>query len=142
MLRPTRERRSGQILVLFVIALVAMFSMLGLLLDGGHALAIRRQYQDAGDAAAISAANGLVQSGASAGCSATAGPPPGSARATVVARPPSGFTSWPASATWPTPGTPAAPRVPGWKAASARLADACALLDFDDMRAEAEHAAR
>jgi hypothetical protein len=85
MLRLTRERQTGQILVLFVIALVAMFSMLGLLLDGGHALAIRRQYQDAGDAAAISAANGLVQSGASAGCSATAGPPPGSPRATVVA---------------------------------------------------------
>jgi Flp pilus assembly protein TadG len=85
MLRPTRERQAGQILVLFVIALVAMFSMLGLLLDGGHALAIRRQYQDAGDAAALSAANGLVQSGASAGCSATAGPPPGSPRASVIA---------------------------------------------------------
>jgi Flp pilus assembly protein TadG len=85
MLRPTRERKTGQILVLFVIALVAMFSMLGLLLDGGHALAIRRQYQDAGDAAALSAANGLVQSGASAGCSATAGPPPGSPRPEVVA---------------------------------------------------------
>ncbi|TMQ11096.1 MAG: hypothetical protein E6J91_24235, partial [Deltaproteobacteria bacterium] len=85
MLRPTRERQTGQILVLFVIALVAMFSMLGLLLDGGHALAIRRQYQDAGDAAALSAANGLVQSGASSGCSATAGPPVGSPRASVIA---------------------------------------------------------
>jgi tetratricopeptide (TPR) repeat protein len=31
---------------------------------------------------------------------------------------------------------------PGWKAAAARLADACALLDFDDMRAEAEREAR
>jgi tetratricopeptide (TPR) repeat protein len=30
---------------------------------------------------------------------------------------------------------------PGWKAAATRLADACALLDFDDLRAEAEHAA-
>jgi hypothetical protein len=84
MKRSTRPRQRGQIIVLFVVALVAMFAMLGLLLDGGHALTIRRQYQDAGDAAALSAANGLVQSGVNAGCSATAGPPPGAARSAVV----------------------------------------------------------
>ena len=31
---------------------------------------------------------------------------------------------------------------PGWKAPAARHADACALLDFDDLRAEAERAGR
>jgi Flp pilus assembly protein TadG len=76
-----RRGRPGQILVLFVLALVAMLAMLGLLVDGGQALALRRQFQDAGDAAALSAANGLAQSGASAGCSAAT--PPSAARATV-----------------------------------------------------------
>lgn len=79
-----RNHQSGQILVLFVVTLVAMIGMLGLLIDGGHALALRRQLQDAGDAGALGAANAIVQSGSSAGCSATAGPPPGSARASIV----------------------------------------------------------
>jgi Flp pilus assembly protein TadG len=71
MIRSRARGQRGQIIVLFVFALVAMFAMLGLLMD-------------AGDAAALGAANGLIQSGAGAGCSATAGPPLGSARATVV----------------------------------------------------------
>jgi hypothetical protein len=73
----------GQILVLFVLALVAMLTMAGLLFDGGQALALRRQLQNAGDAAALAAAN-VVQSGSPRGCSATAGPPPGAPRAAVV----------------------------------------------------------
>jgi hypothetical protein len=84
MIRSRRKDQPGQILVLFVVALVAMIGMLGLLLDGGQALALRRQLQDAGDAAALAAANAIVQSGASVGCSATAGPPPGAPRATIV----------------------------------------------------------
>jgi Flp pilus assembly protein TadG len=84
MIRSRRNGQHGQILVLFVVALVAMFAMLGLLMDGGHALALRRQLQDAGDAAALAAANGLVQSGATAGCSATGAPTPGSPRSAVV----------------------------------------------------------
>jgi hypothetical protein len=84
MMRSRRKDQPGQILVLFVLALVAMFAMLGLLLDGGQALAIRRQLQNAGDAAALAGANAIVQSGASAGCSATAGPPPGAPRAAIV----------------------------------------------------------
>jgi Flp pilus assembly protein TadG len=83
----TRSRRTdqpGQILVLFVISLVAIFAMLGLLMDGGQALALRRQLQNAGDTAALTAANALIQSGANAGCSATTGPPPGAARAAIV----------------------------------------------------------
>jgi hypothetical protein len=78
-----RNGQSGQIMVLFVIALVAMLAMAGLLFDGGQALALRRQLQDAGDAAALAAAN-VIQSGTPRGCSATAGPPPGSPRAVVV----------------------------------------------------------
>jgi Flp pilus assembly protein TadG len=84
MMRSRRADQPGQILVLFVLALVAMIAMLGLLLDGGQALALRRQLQDAGDAGALAAANVLVQSGANAGCSATTGPPPGAARSTIV----------------------------------------------------------
>jgi hypothetical protein len=84
MIRSRRKDQPGQILVLFVLALVAMFAMLGLLLDGGQALALRRQLQNAGDAAALAAANAIVQAGATAGCSATAGPPPGAPRAAIV----------------------------------------------------------
>jgi hypothetical protein len=84
MTRSRRKDQPGQILVLFVVTLVAMMGMLGLLMDGGQALALRRQLQNAGDAAALAAANALVQSGATAGCSATTGPPPGSARASIV----------------------------------------------------------
>jgi hypothetical protein len=84
MIRSRRTDQPGQILVLFVISLVAIFAMLGLLMDGGQALALRRQLQNAGDTAALTAANALIQSGPNAGCSATAGPPPGAARAAIV----------------------------------------------------------
>jgi Putative Flp pilus-assembly TadE/G-like len=83
MKRSHSNRQSGQIIVLFVIALVAMFAMAGLLFDGGQALAMRRQLQDAGDAAALAAAN-VVQSGSPTGCSATPGPPPLAARQAVI----------------------------------------------------------
>jgi Flp pilus assembly protein TadG len=81
MIRSRRDNQRGQILVLFVVSLVAMFAMLGLLLDGGHALALRRQLQDAGDAGALAAVNGLVSSGSTAGCSPTAGT---NARPTII----------------------------------------------------------
>jgi Flp pilus assembly protein TadG len=85
MIRSRRKDQPGQILVLFVIALVAIFAMLGLLFDGGQALALRRQLQNAGDAGALAAANGIVQTGTGAGCSATytTGSPPGDARSTL-----------------------------------------------------------
>lgn len=82
-MRPRRRRDGGQILVLFVLALVAMFAMASLLFDGGNALVRKRQLQDAGDAAALAAAN-VIQSGTTHGCSTTAGPPPGAPRAEVV----------------------------------------------------------
>ncbi len=85
--QPRVRRERGQILVLFVLALVAMFAMAGLLLDGGQALTVRRQLQDASDSAALAAAN-LMQTaetvGGPKGCSATAGPPPGSPRSSLV----------------------------------------------------------
>jgi Flp pilus assembly protein TadG len=84
MTRSRRRDQRGQILVLFVVSLVAMFAMLGLLLDGGHALALRRQLQDAGDAAALVAVNGITSSGATPGCSATPGPPVGAPYATII----------------------------------------------------------
>jgi hypothetical protein len=70
----------GQILVLFVISLTAIFAMAALLFDGAHALVLRRQLQNASDTAALQASN-LLQS--VKGCSATAGPPPGAPRTAV-----------------------------------------------------------
>jgi hypothetical protein len=79
--RPARARQRGQILVLFVISLTAIFAMAALLFDGAHALVLRRQVQNASDTAALQAAN-LLQS--LKGCSATNNPP-GAPRAAVTA---------------------------------------------------------
>lgn len=56
--RPRRER--GQILVLFTLALVAIISMVGLVLDGGSAFAQRRDEQNAADLAAMAGANAYL----------------------------------------------------------------------------------
>ena len=61
------SREGGQILVLFCISVVAMLIALALLYDGARALVLRRQLQNAADAAALAAAN-VVQSGATPGC--------------------------------------------------------------------------
>lgn len=79
----TKDGSRGQILILFTFALVAMLAMLGLLFDGGKALSLRRQLQNAGDAGALAAVN-IIQSLTPRGCSATAGPPPGAPQAAVV----------------------------------------------------------
>ena len=76
-----RDQR-GQVLPLFAIFLVALFALAALLFDASHAVTLRRQYQDAGDAAALAAAN-VIQSGTPRGCSAAPGPPPGTPRAAV-----------------------------------------------------------
>ena len=56
----TRKRgQSGQILVLFTLALVAIVAMVGLVIDGGAAYAQRRAQQNAADLAALAAANAL-----------------------------------------------------------------------------------
>lgn len=51
-----RRREHGQALVIFTIALVAMVSVAGLLVDGGMAWANRRQAQASADTAALAAA--------------------------------------------------------------------------------------
>jgi hypothetical protein len=80
-IRRTRSREHGQIIVLFVLSLTALFAMASLLFDGAHALVLRRELQNASDTAALQAAN-IIQS--VKGCSATAGPPPGAPRAAVT----------------------------------------------------------
>lgn len=54
-----RERERGQVLVLFALSLVVMMAIGALLYSGAHALVLRRQLQDSGDAAALAAANKL-----------------------------------------------------------------------------------
>lgn len=60
MARNTPSRQRGQILVLFVLALVAMVSMVGLVIDGGGAYSQRRGQQNAADLAALAGANALI----------------------------------------------------------------------------------
>jgi Flp pilus assembly protein TadG len=57
---PGRRGESGQIIVLFALALVAIVAMVGLVLDGGSAYAQRRSEQNAADLAALAAANDLI----------------------------------------------------------------------------------
>jgi hypothetical protein len=79
-----RPRERGQILPLFILALVVILAMTALLFDGANALATRRQMQNAGDAAALAAANVLQASGTIRTCSAAWGPPPGLPRQDIV----------------------------------------------------------
>ncbi|MDP8905447.1 MAG: Tad domain-containing protein [Chloroflexota bacterium] len=55
-----RQRERGQVLVLFVISLAVMLAAGGLLFSGAQGLVLRRQLQNASDAAALAAANLLV----------------------------------------------------------------------------------
>jgi hypothetical protein len=54
-----RERERGQVLVLFALSLVVIMAVGALLYSGAHALVLRRQLQDSGDAAVLAAANKL-----------------------------------------------------------------------------------
>ena len=56
--RSPRER--GQILVIFVLALVAIIAGVGLVIDGGFAFAQRRAEQNAADLGAFAGANALL----------------------------------------------------------------------------------
>jgi Flp pilus assembly protein TadG len=60
---PSRERERGQIIILFALFLTALLAMGALLFTGAHSLVLRRQLQDAGDAAALAGAN-IMQTGA------------------------------------------------------------------------------
>jgi len=61
--RTTIDRRqSGQVLVMFAIALTAILIALALLFDGGQTLVLRRQLQNSADSGALAGAN-IVQNG-------------------------------------------------------------------------------
>ncbi|CAN5459183.1 hypothetical protein BH20CHL7_BH20CHL7_07590 [soil metagenome] len=66
-----RSGDSGQIIVLFALSMVAILAMAALLFSGAHSLVVRRQLQDAGDAAALVAANILQAPTRPKGCSDT-----------------------------------------------------------------------
>jgi hypothetical protein len=74
---------SGPVLVIFAFAFIAIIMMLALLFDGATALVLRRQMQDASDAAALAGAN-VIQGLSPQACSATPGPPPGTPVAAVT----------------------------------------------------------
>jgi hypothetical protein len=82
--RRSSKTEDGQILIIFAFAFIAIIMMLALLFDGAQALVLRRQMQDASDAAALAGAN-LIQGLTPPGCSATVGNPPGLARPEIVA---------------------------------------------------------
>jgi len=66
---PHREAPRGQVLPIVAFAFVVLLGFLAILFDGANGMVTRRQMQDAGDAAALAAAN-VVQVGTPRGCSA------------------------------------------------------------------------
>jgi hypothetical protein len=82
---PRRNGERGQVLVLFILGLVAMLAVGALLLDGANALVTRRRLQNAGDAAALAGANVLQAQGSAHVCSTVSSSPPGAARADIIA---------------------------------------------------------
>jgi hypothetical protein len=81
--RTAHPSEQGQVLVIVAAAFVVVLGMLALLFDGANALVTRRHMQDAGDAAALAAAN-VIQTGAPRGCSATTSPSIGAPRNEIV----------------------------------------------------------
>jgi hypothetical protein len=65
--RPTPDER-GQVVIIFAFAFVAVIMMLALLFDGAQALVLRRELQNASDAAAMAGAN-IIESLNPEGCS-------------------------------------------------------------------------
>jgi Flp pilus assembly protein TadG len=63
---PANER--GQVIIIFAFAFVAIIMMLALLFDGAQALVLRRELQNASDAAAMAGAN-IIESLNPEGCS-------------------------------------------------------------------------
>jgi Putative Flp pilus-assembly TadE/G-like len=81
--RPSTDER-GQVLLIFAFAFAIIIMFLALLFDGAQGLVLKRQLQNASDAAAMAGAN-IVLAISPHGCSATPGPPPGAPQASVVA---------------------------------------------------------
>jgi len=80
----SREGARGQILPLFVLAMVVILALSALLFDGASALVTRRRLQNAGDAAALAGANALQTNGSARVCSTVSSSPPGAARQDIV----------------------------------------------------------
>jgi len=74
-MRTSTSEPRGQVVVIVAVAFTVMLALLAILFDGANGMVTRREMQDAGDAAAISASN-LIQVGNPRGCSAVAGGPP------------------------------------------------------------------
>lgn len=79
-MRTSTSEPRGQVVVIVAVAFTVMLALLAVLFDGANGMVTRREMQDAGDAAAISAAN-VIQVGNPRGCSAVAG---GAPRASVA----------------------------------------------------------
>ena len=77
---PRREGEEGVIVIMFAMSLVVLLAFAGLVYTGAHALVLRRQLQNAGDAGALGAANLLI---VKSGCSASGDG--GAPRDTVIA---------------------------------------------------------
>ena len=60
-MRPSRVRERGQVLVIFVLSLTAIFAAAGLAIDIGRLYMERRFLENAADAAALAAANSLIR---------------------------------------------------------------------------------
>src|SRR4051794_13084268 len=67
-----RGRESGQVLVIFALALIAIVAMTGLVLDGGSTFVQRRDQQNVADAAALAAAYAYATTGSTASASTAA----------------------------------------------------------------------
>jgi hypothetical protein len=72
LLRPERTATNerGQVLIIFAFAFVAIIFMLALLFDGARGLVMRRELQNASDAAAMAGANILQSLSPTTGCDA------------------------------------------------------------------------
>ena len=84
MSRRKSSSETGQVLIIFAFAFIAIIMTLALLFDGARALVLRRQMQDASDAAALAGAN-VIQGLSPKQCSLTWGPPVGTPVAAVTA---------------------------------------------------------
>jgi len=76
--RDASER--GQVVVIVAVAFTVMVAFLAVLFDGANGMVMRREMQNAGDAAALAGAN-VIHSGSPRGCAAAAG---GAARVAVA----------------------------------------------------------
>jgi hypothetical protein len=84
MLHRKSSSQSGQVLIIFAFAFIAIVMMLALLFDGARALVLRRQMQDASDSAALAGAN-LIQGLSPKQCTTVLGPPLGAPVASITA---------------------------------------------------------